>query len=57
MDKNNLFLILRYGLLLLVLVVFYIGAKGGDTHGNLSNVMGIAVLLFTFWNWRRSKKK
>ena len=57
MDKNNLFLILRYGLLLLVLVVFYIGAKGGDAHGNLSNVMGIAVLLFTFWNWRRSKKK
>lgn len=57
MDKNNLFLILRYALLLLVLVVFYIGAKGGDAHGNLSNVMGFAVLLFTFLDWKRRKKK
>lgn len=57
MNKDNLFLILRYALLLLVLVVFYIGAKGGDTHGNLSNVMGFAVLLFTFLDWKRRKKK
>lgn len=57
MDKNNLFLILRYALLLLVLVVLYIGAKGGDAHGNLSNVMGAVVLLFTFLDWRRNRKK
>ena len=57
MNKDNLFLILRYALLLLVLVVFYIGAKGRDAHGNLSNVMGFAVLLFTFLDWKRRKKK
>ena len=57
MDKNNLFLILRYALLLLLLVVFYIGAKGGDPQGNLSNVMGFAVLLFGFLDWKRRKNK
>lgn len=54
--NNKQFQMVRWILLILVLVIFYIGSKGGDPHGNLSNIVGLMVLIFAFLNWRRSKK-